>query len=98
MGWALGGGVETAIGELLGLGGGNRWTMKLEYLYVNLGNVNYQFGTNQTSVCGTTCVAPFLITGTAAFSSQNHVYEQIVRVGLNYKFDTTIAPTVARRY
>jgi outer membrane immunogenic protein len=98
MGWALGGGVETAIGELLGLGGGNRWTMKLEYLYVNLGNVNYQFGTNQTPVCGTTCVAPFLITGTAAFSSQNHVYEQIVRVGLNYKFDTTIAPPVARRY
>jgi opacity protein-like surface antigen len=97
-GWALGGGVETALGELLGLGGGNRWTMKLEYLFVNLGNVNYQFGTNQTPVCGTTCTPAFLINGTAAFSSQNHVYEQVIRVGLNNKFDTLIAPPVVRKY
>jgi hypothetical protein len=65
--------------------------MKLEYLFVDLGNVDYQFGTNQTPVCGTTCVAPFLINGTAAFSSRNHVYEQVVRVGLNYKFNTLAA-------
>ncbi len=95
-GWALGGGLETAIGELLGLGRGTGWTMKLEYLFVDLGNVNYQFGTNQTPVCGTTCTSPFLITGTAGFSSQNHVYEQIVRVGLNYKLNALATPAVYR--
>jgi hypothetical protein len=36
-------------------------------------------------VCATTCTNP--ATGSASFSSQNHIYEQIVRVGLNYKFN-----------
>ena len=91
-GWALGGGLETAVGELLGLGGGNRWTMKLEYLYVDLGHLDYQFGTNLVPVCATTCTNP--ATGTASFSSRNHVYEQVIRVGLNYKFNALAAPPV----
>jgi opacity protein-like surface antigen len=88
-GWALGGGLETTVGELLGLGHGTRWTMKLEYLYVDLGHVNYQFGADLVPVCASTCTNP--ATGTASFSSQNHVYEQVIRVGLNYKFDTPVS-------
>ncbi len=42
-GWVLGGGVETDIGALFGLGGHN-WSMKLEYLYVDLGNVDNTVG------------------------------------------------------
>jgi len=41
-----GGGVETAIGALFGLGRHTRWTAKLEYLYVDLGNVTNAFGTS----------------------------------------------------
>ena len=80
------------MGELLGLGGGNRWTMKLEYLYVDLGHLDYQFGTNLVPVCATTCTNP--ATGTASLSSRNHVYEQVIRVGLNYKFNALAAPPV----
>src|SRR5262249_21202524 len=44
-GWVIGGGVETDIGALLGFGGHN-WSMKLEYLYVDLGEVTNTIGTN----------------------------------------------------
>ena len=68
--------------------------MKLEYLYVDLGHLDYQFGTNLVPVCATTCTGAGLATGTASFSSRNHVYEQVVRVGLNYKFNPLAAPPV----
>jgi len=80
------------VGELLGLGGGNRWTMKFEYLYVDLGHLDYQFGTNPVPVCASMCTNP--ATGTASFSSRNHVYEQVIRVGLNYKFNALTPPPV----
>ena len=81
--------------------GGNNWSMKLEYLYVDLGTVNNTIGTNscrytcqlrspRTAVTGTA-------TGTTSFSSTNHVYEQIIRVGINYRFGyAAVAPVVTK--
>jgi hypothetical protein len=37
-------------------------------------------------VCGTSCAPAALVTGNTVFTSSNHVYEQIVRVGFNYRF------------
>jgi outer membrane immunogenic protein len=84
VGWVLGGGVETALSRLLGWGPG--WTTKVEYLFADLGTVNNTLNTNLVPVCGATCAAPFLVTGSTSFTSSIHVYEQVLRVGLNYKF------------
>ena len=70
VGWTVGAGIEGAIG-------GN-WTARLEYLYVDLGNV-----TNT-----------FTVTPSTNLSSYNsHVTDNILRVGVNYKFG---GPVVAR--
>jgi len=61
------------------------WTAKLEYLYIDLGTVTS--GTLVTSI-----VAPSR--GSLATSISSHVTDNIVRVGLNYKFD----PVVVARY
>jgi outer membrane immunogenic protein len=53
------------------------WTAKLEYLYVDLGTVSNSFGPGG---------APFL-------TGSTHVTDNIVRVGLNYRFG---GPVVAR--
>ena len=47
--------------------------------------------TGLVPVCATTCANP--ATGFTTFTSAIHVREQIVRVGLNYKFD---APVVSK--
>src|SRR5262249_52680264 len=86
-GWVVGGGVETSIGELLGWG--HNWSMKLEYLYVDLGEVTNTIGTGLVPLSvltdtplKVTCCA----TGSTSFFSSSRVREQIVRVGLNYRF------------
>src|SRR5262249_54494401 len=84
-GAVIGGGVETAIGELFGWGGGNRYTLKLEYLYVDFGRVSNVVGAGLVPVCANTCAVP--ATGSTTFVSSVHVSEQIIRLGLNYKFD-----------
>ncbi len=89
-GWVLGGGVETAIGALLGPLVGlpsttNKLTAKFEYLFADFGNVNNAFGTAQVPVCGNSCAPAALVTGSTSFTSLNHVYEHIIRVGVNYK-------------
>jgi outer membrane immunogenic protein len=66
-GWTIGAGVE---GRFVG-----NWSGKLEYLYVDLGNVS-----------GAVVNAPGLIAAT--FSS--HVRDNILRVGLNYRFYSQI--------
>jgi outer membrane immunogenic protein len=63
-GWTVGGGVEYAIA--------NNWTVKGEYLYVNLGSVGFSAADNRNPA--------FTSTNSAAFK------ENIVRFGLNYKF------------
>jgi outer membrane immunogenic protein len=90
IGWVVGGGVETSLSRLLGFGASN-WTTKLEYLFADLGTVNNAIGTGLTPVCATTCTTPAV--GTTSFTSSIHVYEQILRVGVNYNFGG--GPTVA---
>jgi outer membrane immunogenic protein len=62
-GWTIGAGIEGAIG-------GN-WTAKLEYLYVDLGNVNDTFA-------GGGAFAPL--------TTSSHVTDNILRAGVNYRF------------
>ena len=62
-GWTAGGGAEWV------LSGG--WTAKLEYLYVDLGNVGY---TLVNTVTATTV------------GTSSHFTDNIVRVGINYRF------------
>jgi iron complex outermembrane recepter protein len=66
VGWAIGAGAEVRLA-------GN-WTGKIEYLYLDFGNVS------------TTASLPANLTP-LAFNFNSHVTESFVRVGLNYKFD-----------
>jgi outer membrane immunogenic protein len=75
VGWTVGAGVEGVIS-------GN-WTAKLEYLYIDLGNVSGSFVTP--------VVAPSGNFVTASYSS--HVTDNVLRVGLNYRFS---GPVVAK--
>jgi len=74
-GWTVGAGIEGVIG-------GN-WTAKLEYLYIDLGNVSGTFITPVVAPSGA-----FLVT-----SYSSHVTDNILRLGVNYRFG---APVVAR--
>lgn len=67
-GWTVGAGVE---GKLWG-----NWTVKAEYLYIDLGKVTDSFN---TVFSGTSTVA-------ATRTITTDVKEQIFRVGLNYRF------------
>ena len=76
VGWVVGAGIEGAFG------GG--WSVRLEYLYLDLGDISGQFTTAVLGPSGTA----FLSQG---FSSR--VTDNIVRVGVNYKFS---GPDIAR--
>jgi outer membrane immunogenic protein len=71
-GWTIGGGIETQLA-------GN-WTAKIEYLYMNLGNVAEFF-----------LYTPFPASN---FTESSAIRNHVVRIGLNYKFgDPLLAPT-----
>jgi len=72
----------TAGGGIEGAIGGN-WTARVEYLYVDLGKVNGSFLTPLTAVGG----------GVIATNYSSHITDNIVRVGINYKFN---GPVVAK--
>src|SRR5262249_9895618 len=93
VGWVIGGGVETSLDRLLGIGSSN-WTTKLEYLYADFGTVNNSIAAALVPVCASTCTNPAV--GTTSFNSSIHVYEQVLRVGLNYKFSNFAASAVTR--
>ena len=71
-GWVIGSGVETSLAWM----GANHWSAKLEYLYVDLGTVSNSFS------------VPLTATPTSAYtaSSSTHIRDNIVRLGLNYRF------------
>ena len=73
-GWTVGAGAEVRLG-------GN-WTGKVEYLYLDFGNVS------------TTAILPTNSTPLAV-TFNSRVTENLVRVGLNYKFDPSGALYVA---
>jgi outer membrane immunogenic protein len=80
-GWTVGAGVEARIT-------GN-WTAKLEYLYMDLGNVSDSVG---TSIVPTACPVPkfngnqYACPTTLNSSFASGIIDNIVRVGVNYKF------------
>jgi len=76
-GWTVGVGVEAALGS--------NWSVKFEYLYMDLGNVG---GSSATVV----------VTGvsSAAYAFNTKFTDSIARVGLNYKFGGPTA--VVARY
>jgi outer membrane immunogenic protein len=74
-GWALGGGIEGAIG--------NNCSLKVEYLHVDLGTVTTSFATAATCL-GTLASCNLLAAGTGTINSK--IIDEVVRVGLNYRF------------
>ncbi len=72
-GWTIGGGVETSMAWL---GMSNRWSTKLEYLYVDLGSVTNNFSLPGAVGSGTNYVV----------SSSSSIHDHIIRVGVNYRF------------
>jgi outer membrane immunogenic protein len=76
-GWVIGGGVET------GLAAG--WSAKLEYLFMNFGNVTNDFSTPELAAAGGT-----------SFPTSSDIRNHAVRFGLNYRFGQ--ASPVAAKY
>ncbi len=75
-GWTIGSGVETSLAWM---GWSPNWSMKLEYLYVDLGSV-----TNSVTapVVGATGGAPNSVT----LANSHDIRDHIIRFGLNYRF------------
>jgi outer membrane immunogenic protein len=85
VGWTVGGGIEGAVG--------NGWSVKLEYLYLDLGRFDAASGTGSsfTSVdFPNTPTQGFntLIdtTVTAAATARTKLTDDVIRVGFNYRF------------
>jgi outer membrane immunogenic protein len=82
---------DTKVGWTLGVGGewivAPKWSIKAEYLYVDLGKAGYN-NACFTAVC--TGFAP-----PPSYQTDLRVRENIVRVGLNYKIDW-VQPVVAK--
>ena len=79
----------TKIGWTIGAGlegviAGN-WTAKIEYLYVDLGSVSGAFVTPVVAPSGAFVAASY----------NSHITDNILRVGINYKFDAG-GPVTAR--
>jgi outer membrane immunogenic protein len=74
-GWAFGGGTEVRIG--------GPWTAKVEYLYVDLGNIT------------DTLILPPAVFGTSTLTTSSSIHDQIIRAGLNYKWDQAPVPGMA---
>jgi outer membrane immunogenic protein len=81
-GWVVGSGVETSLGWM----GANQWSAKIEYLYVDLGSVTNSFAVP----------FPGASTTSYAISSTTKIRDNIVRLGLNYRFGAeTFGPAPA---
>jgi outer membrane immunogenic protein len=76
-GWTAGAGIETIVA-------GN-WSVKVEYLYMDLGRVS---GTNSSTVAS---VLPNPANLASSFSS--HLTDNIVRIGVNYRWG---GPVIAK--
>ncbi len=87
-GWVVGAGIEGAVAE--------NWSVKLEYLHVDLGSFDNAVASNGgfSAVLGDfrTTLA---ITLNSAFHTR--VTDDILRVGLNYRF-SAVAPAVVTKY
>lgn len=79
IGWTLGAGVEYAFSQ--------NWTLRAEYLYVDLGN--------EDSAWSCTAGVGYNCTNFAGFVGRADVNFNVFRVGVNYKFGSN-APVLAR--
>ena len=83
-GWTVGAGAEVAIDH--------NWSVKLEYLYVDLGNVGGNGGAAGTTVANalnTPSLGFNTVTTTTLASTFNSRFsDNILRVGLNYRFNS----------
>jgi len=84
-GWTAGAGAEVAIDH--------NWSVKLEYLFVDLGNVggnSAPAATTVTNALSTPSLGFNTVTTTILASTFNSRFsDNILRVGLNYRFPTT---------
>lgn len=76
-GWTAGGGGEWKFS--------NQWSVKAEYLYVDLGRIGY------SNACSTLACAAFV--PAPSYNTDLRVREHVARIGLNYTFG---GPVVAR--
>jgi outer membrane immunogenic protein len=74
VGWTAGGGIEGAITQ--------DWSVRLEYLYLDLGTVSNTFNTTVAALGGATLVSGF----------NSRITDNIVRVGVNYRFSGPVIP------
>jgi outer membrane immunogenic protein len=79
VGWTVGGGAEWAFAS--------GWSVKAEYLYVDLGNLSYANACVTPGICVVGLPTP------ASYQTGLTAHENIVRVGFNYHFG---GPVVAR--
>ena len=73
-GWTVGGGMEWMFAP--------DWSLKWEYLYIDLGKLNYADGC--IAACGAFAVPQ-------AYATSVQFREQVARVGINYHFNTPAA-------
>jgi outer membrane immunogenic protein len=79
-GWTVGGGMEWLFMP--------NWSLKWEYLYIDLGKLNYA-DRCISAICGQAPSAP-------AYATSVQFREQVARVGINYHFNPPPAAVVAK--
>ena len=86
-GWTVGAGAEAAIDQ--------HWSVKFEYLYMDLGNVGSgsTTSTNVVTQLGVPVRFNTVTTTTLASAFNTRFTDNIVRVGVNYRFG---GPVVAK--
>jgi outer membrane immunogenic protein len=85
VGFSVGGGMEGRFSYWLP----PNWTWKLEYLYLDLGSVNTA---GPFALAAPAAAAQFLSPMTGTVTTHTRFTDNIVRVGLNYKFGYAAAP------
>ena len=86
MGWALGAGVEYAIA--------NNWTLRAEYLYVDLGKEDNAWNCAATPAYASACAGASAID----LSGRKSINFNVARLGVNYKFGGASSGPVVARY
>jgi outer membrane immunogenic protein len=95
VGFAVGGGIEGKFSYWLPAG----WTWKLEYLYVDLGSLD-SVSTFPGAFVPAQLAPPGVFISTSPFTgpltTHTRFTDNIIRVGLNYKFGNYYAPVVTK--
>jgi outer membrane immunogenic protein len=88
VGWTIGGGVETKLS--------GPWSLKLEYLYIDLGSTTDAFGIPLNPAFFAAAAPGALGVSSYTVTRTSHFTDNIVRVGLNYKFGNYYVPVVTK--